>query len=366
MRQIWPSVLCLLVVCIAFSGCTTYIPGISPTAVYPRIMPGQGQGPELIPSHSFPFEEIQVTISSPVDRAAYEGAQKASKSVIIYDDRVTDTEWQSGLYRAMIEDPAQDAFFEDLLAALRDVRAREGLDSDRYLELVAVFVQSIPYSSQDSTDPRYPIETYVDRMGDCDDKSLLLAGLLAREGYSVALLYFGPEKHMAVGVACPGWSYRDSGYAFLETTNITLIGVSEGKLAQGIVLESEPMVIPVGNGTVGYGSIHKTRALWEEVERIREETDRLADNLMDREAELGKIRDDLDSQEKALNRLQETGRIGEYNQMVSVYNAKVRSYNALLEDYRSVAARYTSIIDRHNYIINHQYDRTGTSRVIFG
>lgn len=356
----------LLALAIALSGCTAYIPGLSPPVAYPRIVP-EGKGlPDLFPSHSFLIGNGQVTITSPVDRGAYEGARQASKSVTIYDDRINDTEWQSGLYRAMIDDPAQDACYQDLLAALRDERTRNGLGSDQYLELMAVFVQSLPYGSANSSDPRYPIETYAEGEGDCDDKSLFLAGLLAREGYSVALLYFAPENHMAVGVACPGWSYRDSGYAFVETTNVTLIGVSEGKLANGVILESDPLVIPVGNGTKGYGSSHETRALWEEVKRIREETDRLADDLEAREEELRRIKDDLDAQEKTMERLKETGNVGEYNRLVSSYNEKAGSYNALLEDYRSVSRNYMNMIGQHNFIINHQYDREGTYRTIFG
>ena len=70
------------------------------------------------------------------------------------------------------------------------IRTRHNLDSDEYLELMAVFVQSIPYKSQNLSSPKYPIETYGDREGDCDDKSMLLAGLLAHEGYRVSSLLF--------------------------------------------------------------------------------------------------------------------------------------------------------------------------------
>jgi hypothetical protein len=356
----------LLALALALSGCTAYIPGLSPPVSYPRIVSEKEGLPDLLPSHTFSFGNGQITVTSPVDRGVYEGARQASKSVTIYDDRINDTEWQAGLYRAMIDDPAQDAFYQDLLTALREVRTRNGLGSDQYLELMAVFVQSLPYDSGNSSDPRYPIETYTEGEGDCDDRSLLLAGLLAREGYSVALLYFGPEKHMAVGVACPGWSYRDSGYAFVETTNVTLIGVSEGKLAQGAILESNPLVIPVGNGTKGYGSFRETRALWEEVQRIREETDRREADLEAREEELRRIREDLDAQEKTMERVKEAGKFGDYNRMVSSYNEGVVSYNALLEDYRSAMAGYESIIERHNFIVNHQHDREGTYRAIFG
>ena len=85
------------------------------------------------------------------------------------------------------------------------------LDDDEYLELMAVAVQSLPYDTDGTlTAPKFPIETYVDGRGDCDDKSLLLAALLAREGYSVALFYFKPEAHMALGVKGYQCDYKDT------------------------------------------------------------------------------------------------------------------------------------------------------------
>ena len=74
---------------------------------------------------------------------------------------------------------------------------------------------------------KFPIETYVDKSGDCADKSLLLAGILSREGYNVALLSFPKESHMAVGVVCPGADYKNTGYAFVETTQLSFVGVPQ-------------------------------------------------------------------------------------------------------------------------------------------
>ncbi len=69
--------------------------------------------------------------------------------------------------------------------------SRQNLSDDEYLELIAVYVQSLRYETQEQNPAKFPIETVVDRAGDCDDKSLLFAGLLSREGYPVALLLFG-------------------------------------------------------------------------------------------------------------------------------------------------------------------------------
>ncbi|MCG7854660.1 MAG: hypothetical protein MIO88_02270 [Methanoregulaceae archaeon] len=367
MRNPSPPLFCalLLVAAIVLTGCVAYLPWLSPPVIYPRIVPDKGEFPDLVSTHTFLFGDGQVTITVPVDQSVYRGAQEAGKTVTIYDRDLPDAEWKAGLYRAMIDDPAQEPFYTALLSALRTVKTEQNLDSDRYLELIAIVVQSIPYITVKENDPKYPIETFVDGVGDCDDKSMLLAGLLAREGYAVSLLYFEPENHMAVGVACPGEPYRDTGYAFLESTNITFVGVSGAPLDGNVTLESVPLVIPIGNGTTEYRRCDETRALWEEVERIRARTDLLKEELKPREAELERIRTDLDDLEAAMDHLKALGQVREYNRMVSVYNDKARAYNSLLAEYRPISAEYAMLADRHNYIITHQYDRQGTYRVIF-
>jgi hypothetical protein len=93
-------------------------------------------------------------------------------------------------------------FMSNALQNLKKIREVNKLNDDQYLELISVFVQSIPYASTGGGgQPKFPIETFVDQTGDCDDKSLLLAALLSREGFNVSLLYFEPEEHMAIGVS---------------------------------------------------------------------------------------------------------------------------------------------------------------------
>ena len=47
--------------------------------------------------------------------------------------------------------------------------------------------------------PKYPLETLVDKKGDCEDQAILAAALLTRMGYRVALLILPP--HVALGIA---------------------------------------------------------------------------------------------------------------------------------------------------------------------
>jgi hypothetical protein len=53
--------------------------------------------------------------------------------------------------------------------------------------------------------PRYPIETLVDKGGDCEDTAILAASIIRGMGYGVVLLVFPKTAdspgHCAVGVA---------------------------------------------------------------------------------------------------------------------------------------------------------------------
>jgi len=43
--------------------------------------------------------------------------------------------------------------------------------------------------------PRFPLETLIHGIGDCEDKSMLLAALLKLAGFQVAMTYIDDEKH---------------------------------------------------------------------------------------------------------------------------------------------------------------------------
>jgi|GEM_PF-612673 len=94
-------------------------------------------------------------------------------------------------------------------------------------EFVASFVQHMPYTEDDETTPyddytRYPVETLIDRGGDCEDSSILVASILRQLGYGVCLLAY--PGHVAVGVSLnsdhTSLRYKKDGiyYNYLETT----------------------------------------------------------------------------------------------------------------------------------------------------
>ena len=82
------------------------------------------------------------------------------------------------------------------------------------LALMTVFVQSLPYNTKSGvldSPPRFPVETFVDGTGNCEDKSVLLPGLLSREGYDVVLFLFLPEHHIALGIRNSSYSFQAPG-----------------------------------------------------------------------------------------------------------------------------------------------------------
>jgi hypothetical protein len=328
--------------------------------IVPHIAPDltRLQSSPVIISHEFPFEKTRVTLKLPVNVSVYEGAKQAEKATTVYGN-ISETVWLAQSYRAMVQDPAQDSLYTVILAEADKIRLQQKLSDDEYLEFIAVYIQSLRYQTREQNPVKFPVETVVDRAGDCDDKSLLLAGLLSREGYPVALLLFGPESHMAVGVGSDDYRYKNTGYAFVETTNYSFIGVPTDKLGGNLSLYSEPVVIPISNGTKSYGSGSETRSIHD----MYVTSDLKAKELEPRVKSLGA---NLTSQQEKIARLESqmkdmkiTGNTGGYNAQVPVHNALISDYNARLDTYRQIYDLYENYALVHNYILEHMYDRKG-------
>jgi hypothetical protein len=128
-------------------------------------------------------------------------------------------------------------------------------DKDGQARIAISLVQAIPYDTYAAVNNdikgRYPYEVVYDNKGVCGEKSRLLAYILKDLGYGVALFSFEPENHMAVGIKCPTeYSYRGTGYCFVETTTPSIITDSSGTygIKGGEKLTSMPNVIVVSDG----------------------------------------------------------------------------------------------------------------------
>ena len=312
------------------AGCTGGFAGIRPPIVYPSIEPVEG-APSHPVSFTYAFEDGTVILTVPINGSVFYGAQRAEKNASVPRD-TPEADWVPGYYLAFLSDRQQDEFYRDLLSEFRRVRDEKGLDSDRYLELMAVGVQSLPYREKEGA-PHFAVETFAERTGDCDDKSLLLAGLLSREGYRVSLLLFDAEDHMAVGVAADGCPYRNTSFAYLESTNLSLVGIPPERIQGAIpTLASDPVVVPVGSGPTAYGACGETRTIHTALLAAHDAVESLEQQLAAKKAELDRA----------------AGSSADYNRLVSEYNRMVNEHNRNVEV--------------NNYLLHQLHDRPGTYR----
>jgi hypothetical protein len=353
---VWAAILGFLFIS---AGCVDRLFVPEGTVIYPHITPVNERNSTVIPERSFQFDSLVIDLRIPVDSGVFHGAVAASKDITVYGN-ISESVWIPEALRHIINDPAQEQFYRSLTGAFRDIRDRNSLDDDEYLELMAVFTQSLKYEIRNRTDPKFPIETYVDGSGDCDDKSLLLAGLLSREGYRVALLLFGPESHMAVGVGDGTSGYEGTGYAYLETTAPYFVGVAPDLLRGDVVLRSRPSVIPVGNGTKLYTRTSETGFLWAMLKKTEIRAHELQGEISARERSLSAEKAELDRKNLELSDLLAAGKYDLYNSGVADYNSRVSSYNRNLGAYRTLSDEYDRTVGIHNYILTHRFDRKGT------
>lgn len=154
---------------------------------------------------------------------------------------------KSGRYLDVFSDRIQDKYCSDLI---RKIQAASTNHEDQARVAVSI-VQQIQYS--DGLDyfwVEYPYERLYYNWGDCSQKSILLAYILKQLGFGVALLEFEEENHMAVGIATiEKYSYKNTGYAFVETTLPCIITDASGQYGENRTsLSSVPKVIVIGNG----------------------------------------------------------------------------------------------------------------------
>lgn len=338
-------------------GCTS---GLPEGVVYPAIVPDESATYDIPVEVNFKFEREPVTITVNVDGALYEGAVKAEKTVTRFGN-ARENDWIEDYFPAFVEEAHQDPFYDALLEQLRRVRGERGLDDDRYAELLAVFAQSIEYRTDPvDLEPKFPVETFVDRNGDCDDKTLLLAGLLSREGYDVAILLFEPEKHVALGIRSEHNDYAGTGYAYTETTAEGFIGMVPDTFANGVVLTSSPRVFGIGDGTVRYTAGAEVAAILKGRREAIEQAAELATAIAAADEELQAIETRLQDLRSKLDSLQRSGDARGYNDLVPQFNAEVERYNSAAENRNALAERHNGLAEIDRIVIEGLDDRIGT------
>lgn len=158
-------------------------------------------------------------------------------------------------YQKFIDLPLQDAFLDTLPDAIREKTS----NPDDQVRIAVSLVQQIPYDQEilksGTLKIRYPYQTLLNDKGVCCEKSVLLAYILHKLGYGVALLDFDAEQHTAVGIrVAPEFAYKNTGYAFIETTTPLIITDGNGDYPAFGRIRSVPEVLPVAEGK-SFGSV---------------------------------------------------------------------------------------------------------------
>jgi len=347
------------------TGCTTMLPGgVTDGVIYPSITPDETVTTVHNVAVSFVFERQPVEFTIGVDGSLYAGAAAADKEVIRFGG-ARENDWIEDYFPAFVSEPHQEEFYDSLLAAFRSVRDQRGLDTDRYAEMLTAYVQSITYrvDPQDLS-PKFPVETFVEGAGDCDDKTLLLAALLSREGYDVAVLMFEPEQHVALGIRADVIAYRDTGYAYVETTVPSYIGQVPESLEGGIPLESEPHVFRIDSGTTTYTAGAQVAAILDARARAVAEAEDLAPKIKEADDALAELERSVRSAYDDLQRLKAAGAYVQYNGQVDEYNALVAEYNQAIQERNTLAARHNELAAIVRAVDEGTSDRVGTYATI--
>ncbi|MBN1192092.1 MAG: hypothetical protein JXA36_00140 [Coriobacteriia bacterium] len=351
----------LLLLAIVLGGCANALPqGV----IYPSITLDESVTEDIPIAVEFVFEGEPVAFEVTVDGSLYAGAQAAEKTVTRFGN-ARENDWIEDYFPAFIDEEHQETFYADLLDSLRQIRESRGLDADRYAELLVVFAQSLDYETDPvDLEPKFPVETFVDGDGDCDDKTLLLAALLSREGYDVAILLFEPEKHVALGIRSDDIAYANTDYAFTETTAEGFIGMVPDEFAGGITLSSEPRVFRIGSGTTPYAAGAQVAAILDARERALAQAEDLTDEIAAADAELSVLAAEVSASDARLSALKSAGRIDEYNALIPEHNELVRRYNSAAEDRNELADRYNVLAGIDSLVVNGLDDRAGTYAAI--
>lgn len=256
----------------------------------------------------FPFKDTRVTGSININLAPYFGAKSSEKTAWLYGNE-KDTKWEEKYYNAMTNDPALENLYRNLIIFFDGYSDSHSLSSDEYVEMVTSFVQTIPYKTEEQN-TRFPIETVIDDYGDCDDKAVLLAGILSRKGYDAALFNF--DIHMTAAIS-DGVSYR-----MIETTRYAFVSEEVDLSSFGVTAEV-PRIYEIGEGTTPYTSIYKVDAVIKAENELAAECSGLLDKLES-------LKTVIENHESSLKQRYDASEYRKYSQNIDTYNSYVDSY----------------------------------------
>lgn len=139
-----------------------------------------------------PEHSLAATMS--IRKSAYEEFRKKDHTVRAHAD-----------YVKFADAELDDDVVTNAAAKLRTIVNEEKFDRLTEIHLAMAFTLSLRYASDDQEDgreyPKFPVETLVDKRGDCEDHAILCGAILHRLGHRVALILL--PKHAALAVEAP-------------------------------------------------------------------------------------------------------------------------------------------------------------------
>lgn len=182
---------------------------------------------------------------------------KGIKNYLSKNPKTSSYEKNTSVYELKIKNINLENQKEALLPLITEIQNVATSEEDEVRIAVSI-VQEINYNSSNivinsfGTEvnySRYAYEVLYDLQGICGEKSELLAFILKELGYGTVIFYFPFENHEAVGIKCPiAYSFRKTGYCFIETTGPSIISDNELEYVEVERLYSEPEILIISEG----------------------------------------------------------------------------------------------------------------------
>jgi len=193
---------------------------------------------------------------------------KGTRGIISFEtykslnDKLSKIERSISYYPGIDEEPNEKDFLlkfinhkEQLIEIRKLASIIKGLSNSTQerARIAITMIQMIPYDNKAAKDDfhieRYPYEVLFDQTGICGEKSKFMAMLLKELQFGTAYIIFPEENHAITGIKCAKeYSFKESGYCFVESTKLTEIGQSDGSYVDVGRLKSIPQIIKISEG----------------------------------------------------------------------------------------------------------------------
>jgi hypothetical protein len=165
-------------------------------------------------------------------------------------------------YASYVTYSGDDHYLQKMATEISRISEKYGFTERSKVEFTAAFVQSFVYDTDINTANckeyvRFPLETLVEKRGDCEDTAILLASLLQSLDVRVAFFYFSKTAldipHVGLGVGGlndaygTNWELYGERYYYIETTET---GLKIGAIPSEWTRE-DPEIIAVPARAVG-------------------------------------------------------------------------------------------------------------------